>query len=375
MEIFADFFNKGLGQFHWNQAVLILIGLLLIWLAIAKKFEPLLLIPIGFGVVLGNIPVSADMALSVYDEASPFYLMYQGVKRGLFPCLVFLGIGAMTDFSPLLARPKLILLGIASPLGVLSTFLLANLFGFGPNVAASIAIIGGADGPSTIFLTTRLAETYLAPIAIAAYSYMALVPVLQPNIVRLLTSKQERRIKMSSPPPPPRHILILFPVVSFLIIGLLVPAAVPLLGMLFLGNLLKESGFTERLANTARTSLIDIVTILIGFSVGASTKAQTLLTFEALQIFALGAAGFCLTTAFGVLVAKLLNALSTDKINPIIGAAALPAVPHAARVCQRLGQEADPSNFLIMHAMAPNVAGAIGSAATAGILLAALYGG
>lgn len=371
-----SFFEKGLLLTQWTDIVMMGLALTLLWLALVRKFEPLLLVPIGFGLLLGNIPVADVLGLNIYAQTSPFYAILVGVKSGLFPCLVFLGIGAMTDFSPLLARPKLLFLGLASPLGVLSTFLIAQILGFDQRIAASIAMIAGADGPSTIFLSTRLApDAYLAPIAIAAYSYMSLVPIIQPAIIRALTTPKERRIRMTDLPKPPRRVLVLFPIVAFIAIAMLVPASLPLLGMLFLGNLLKESGLTERLAQTARSTLIDIVTILVGFAVGASTQADLLLSVLTLKIFALGAMGFCLTTAFGVLAAKLLNLISKDKVNPIIGGAALPAVPHAARVCQRLGQEADPDNFLIMHAMAPNVAGAIGSAATAGILLAALFGG
>ncbi|MBT3220745.1 MAG: sodium ion-translocating decarboxylase subunit beta, partial [Proteobacteria bacterium] len=288
---------------------------------------------------------------------------------------IFLGIGAMTDFSAMLSNPRLIMLGAAAQAGIFLTFLGALLLGFGLDEAAAIGIIGGADGPTAIFLSSRLAPDLIGPIAIAAYSYMALVPVIQPPIIRLLTTKEERLIRMKPSAPVSKRVRIAFPIVAFLLTTMVAPGAIALLGMMFFGNLLKESGVTERLAKTARTSFIDIITILLGFAVGTSTDASRFLTADSLKVFALGAASFCVATASGVLFAKLINLFTKDKINPIIGAAGVSAVPDAARVCQMVGAREDPQNFLIMHAMAPNVAGVIGSAVAAGILLATLGGG
>jgi oxaloacetate decarboxylase beta subunit len=399
MDILLKFLQTtGFGLMEPGNAMMIVIGLVFIALAIIKDYEPLLLLPIGFGVIVGNIPYLPDMMLGVYDpgglvvsngqvvteqlasgaeqvkynSGSVLAYIYFGVRYGIFPPLIFLGIGAMTDFSTMLSNPKLVLLGAAAQFGVFATFLGALWMGFTPAEAGAIGIIGGADGPTAIFLSSKLAEHMIGPIAIAAYSYMALVPVIQPPIMRLLTTRQERLIRMK----PPRHVSkrerILFPIVAFLICALIAPGAMVLLGMLFFGNLLKESGVTERLANTARTSLIDSVTMLLGFAVGASTKAQTFLTPSSLLIFGLGAASFAVATAAGVLFAKLMNVFLTDKINPLIGAAGVSAVPDSARVAHMVGQQEDPHNFLLMHAMAPNVAGVIGSAVAAGVLWSVL---
>jgi oxaloacetate decarboxylase beta subunit len=372
-KILFEFLNTtGFAMMTWGNAIMIAVGIFFISLAIIKDYEPLLLLPIGFGAIVGNIPSIQGMALSVYDEGSVLSYIYFGVSKGIFPPLIFLGIGAMTDFSTMLSNPKLILLGAAAQVGIFITFIGALYLGFNPSDAASIGIIGGADGPTAIFLSSKLAPHLLGAIAIAAYSYMALVPVIQPPIMKLLTSKKERLIRMKEP----RHVTqrekIIFPVVAFLVAALIAPGAIVLIGMLFLGNLLKESCVTERLANTARNSMIDIVTILLGFSVGASTQAQAFLTNQSLLIFGLGALSFCIATAGGVLFAKFMNLFLREKINPLIGAAGVSAVPDSARVVQMVGQKEDPHNFLLMHAMAPNVAGVIGSAICAGILWSVL---
>lgn len=352
--------------------IMIVIGLLSIGLAITKNFEPLLLLPIGMGLVVGNIPLGPDTFISVNDEGSFFWYIYQGVGRGIFPPIIFLGIGAMTDFSAMLANPRLILLGAAAQTGIFLTFLGAIALGFSPGEAGAIGIIGGADGPTSIFLASELAEPLIGAIAIAAYSYMALVPIIQPPIMRLLTTKEERLIRMAAPKGSSKRALIVFPVVGIILTAAIVPAALPLLGMLFFGNLLKESLVTNRLAETARTSLVDAVTIFLGFSVGVKTSASDFLTAESLQIFALGALAFAIATAAGVLFAKFMNLFLKEKINPLVGAAGVSAVPNSARVVQKVGQECDPNNFLLMHAIAPNVAGVIGSAIAAGYLLSVL---
>lgn len=373
VKILFEFLNTtGFAMMTWGNAIMIAVGIFFISLAIIKDYEPLLLLPIGFGAIVGNIPSVQGMALSVYEEGSVLSYIYFGVSKGIYPPLIFLGIGAMTDFSTMLSNPKLILLGAAAQVGIFITFIGALYLGFNPSDAASIGIIGGADGPTAIFLSSKLAPHLLGAIAIAAYSYMALVPVIQPPIMKLLTSKKERLIRMKEP----RHVTqrekIIFPVVAFLVAALIAPGAIVLIGMLFLGNLLKESCVTERLANTARNSMIDIVTILLGFSVGASTQSQAFLTQQSLLIFGLGALSFCIATAGGVLFAKFMNLFLKEKINPLIGAAGVSAVPDSARVVQMVGQKEDPHNFLLMHAMAPNVAGVIGSAICAGILWSVL---
>ncbi|MDA1016395.1 MAG: sodium ion-translocating decarboxylase subunit beta [Planctomycetota bacterium] len=361
--------TTGFAWMTFPNAVMIVIGAVFIALAIIKHYEPLLLLPIGMGVIVGNIPYPPTMMLGVYDEGSVLQYIYFGVKQGVFPPLIFLGIGAMTDFSTMLSNAKLVLLGAAAQIGIFLTLIGALALGFSPQEAAAIGIIGGADGPTSIFLSSQLAPRLLGPIAIAAYSYMALVPVIQPPIMKLLTTREERLMRM----PPPREVTkrerIVFPVVAFLICALIAPGAVTLLGMLFFGNLMKECGVTGRLAETARTSLIDIVTILLGFAVGASTSAEYFITTESLMIFGLGATAFAVATAGGVLFAKLMNLFLTNKINPLIGAAGVSAVPDSARIVQMVGQEEDPQNHLLMHAMAPNVAGVIGSAIAAGYLL------
>jgi len=360
--------TTGFTLMTWENLLMIIIGIVFISLAIVKDYEPLLLLPIGFGIVVGNIPYLTTMAVGVYDEGSVLGIIYMGVSKGIFPPLIFLGIGAMTDFSTMLSNPKLVLLGAAAQFGIFATLIGATFLGFTAAEAGAIGIIGGADGPTAIFLSSKLAPHLLGPIAIAAYSYMALVPVIQPPIMRLLTTKEERRIHMPAPRVVSKAEKIIFPIAGFLICAMVAPGSIVLIGMLFFGNLLKESCVTERLANTARNSMIDIVTILLGFSVGASTNAQHFLKTESLVIFGLGATSFCVATACGLLFAKFMNLFLKVKINPLIGAAGVSAVPDSARVVHTVGQEEDPSNFLLMHAMAPNVAGVIGSAIAAGVL-------
>jgi sodium ion-translocating decarboxylase beta subunit len=372
MDFMSFFNNTAIAHLEWGNLVMILVGVVFIYLAVAKDYEPLLLVPIGFGIIVGNIPPIAGMPLGVYSEGSVLSYLYFGVMKGIYPPLIFLGIGAMTDFSTMLSNPKLILLGAAAQLGVFLTFLGSLFLGFSLKQAGAIGIIGGADGPTAIFLASMIAPELLGPIAISAYSYMALVPLIQPPVMYLLTTKEERRIRMKPPRKVSRKERIIFPVVAFLICTLIAPGAIILLGMLFFGNLLKESTVTDRLANSARNALIDIVTILLGFTVGASTQAQTFLTPQSILIFILGALSFVVATAGGVIFAKIMNLFLTEKINPLIGAAGVSAVPDSARVVQAVGQKEDPGNFLLMHAMAPNVAGVIGSAIAAGILWSAL---
>ena len=369
MEFFFDFFKTtGFYLLTPGNIVMIIIGMVFIALAIIKHFEPLLLLPIGFGMIVGNIPSIASMPLGVYDEGSVLKYLYFGVTTGIFPPLIFLGIGAMTDFSTMLSNPRLVLLGAAAQIGIFLTLIGALYLGFTPQEAGSIGIIGGADGPTAIFLTSKLAPHLLGAVAIAAYSYMALVPVIQPPIMYLLTTKKERLIRMKPPRVVSKREKILFPIIAFLVSALIVPGSLSLTGMLFFGNLLKESFVTERLAQTARTAMIDIVTILLGLTVGASTQAQTFLTKQSILIFALGATSFAIATAGGILFAKGLNLFLKDKINPLVGAAGVSAVPDSARVVQTIGQKEDPHNHLLMHAMAPNVAGVVGSAIAAGFL-------
>ncbi len=373
MDIFFKFLETtGFASLTLGNAVMILIGIVFVTLAIRKDYEPLLLVPIGMGAIVGNIPVIDGMALSVYDSGSVLNYLYFGVSQGVYPPLIFLGIGAMTDFSTMLSNPKLVLLGAAAQVGVFLTFLGAIWLGFSLKESGAIGIIGGADGPTAIFLAAKLAPHLLGAIAIAAYSYMALVPVIQPPIMRLLTTRKERLIRMSPPRKVSKREKMFFPIAAFLISTMIAPGAIVLLGMLFFGNLLKESMVTERLARTARSAMIDIVTILLGFAVGASTQADTFLTRQSLLIFGLGALSFAVATAGGVLFAKFMNLFLTEKINPLVGAAGVSAVPDSARVVQMVGQQEDPHNFLLMHAMAPNVAGVIGSAIAAGVLWAVL---
>lgn len=361
-----------------GHIIMVIVGIFFIFLAIRYNYEPLLLIPIGFGIIIGNIPFfqaeGFNLKLGIYEEGSVMNYLYFGVRQGIYPPLIFLGIGAMTDFSSLISNPKLMILGAAAQIGIFLTFLGALFLGFNPAEAGAIGIIGGADGPTAIFLSSKLAPHLIGPIAIAAYSYMALVPIIQPPFMKLLTSKKERMIRMKPPRSVSKLEKIMFPIVGLLFTAYISPSALPLLGMLFFGNLLKESTVTKRLADTARTALIDIVTILLGITVGASTQADVFLTPQSLMIFGLGALSFIIATCGGLLFAKLMNVfLSGDnKINPLIGAAGVSAVPDSARVVQHEGLKADPTNHLLMHAMAPNVSGVIGSAVGAGILLSFL---
>ena len=371
-ELYQFLQTTGFLNFSLGYVVMIAAGLLFIYLGIVKEFEPLLLVPIGFGIVVGNIPGVAEQGLSVNDSGSVLNFLYFGVNKGIYPPLIFLGIGAMTDFSTLIANPKLILLGAAAQFGIFATFMGSLLLGFNVLESASIGIIGGADGPTSIFLASKLAPHLIGPIALAAYSYMSLVPVIQPPIMRLLTNDAERRIKMKAPRIVSKKEKIIFPLVAFIVTALIAPGSVVLLAMLFLGNLLKESGVTERLAVSSRTVLIDIVTVLIGLTVGARTSADVFLTWGSIKIFLLGCLAFCIATATGVLFAKFMNLFVKDKINPLIGNAGVSAVPVSARVSQTVGQQYDRSNYLIMHAMAPNVAGVIGSAVAAGVFLSIL---
>ena len=378
------------GNIQAGNLIMILVGLFFIFLAIKYDYEPLLLIPIGTGILLGNIPffqaVGFNLQLGIYEDGSVLSYLYYGVTKGIYPPLIFLGIGAMTDFSSLISNPKLMLLGAAAQAGIFLTFIGALWLGFEAPEAGAIGIIGGADGPTAIFLSSKLAnginilangqtvKNLIGPIAIAAYSYMALVPVIQPPIMRLLISKKERVIRMKPPRAVSKLEKILFPIIGLLMCSFISPSALPLIGMLFFGNLLKESGHTKRLAETAKNSLIDIVTILLGITVGASTQADVFLTPDSLKIFGLGAFSFVLATAAGLLFAKFMNLFlrGDNKINPLIGAAGVSAVPDSARVVQIEGLKSDPSNHLLMHAMAPNVSGVIGSAVAAGILLSFL---
>ena len=386
---FYDF--TGFRNITWGHLIMIIVGLTFIFLAIGFEYEPLLLVPIGIGIIIGNIPFlqdgSINLQLGVYQEGSVMNYLYFGVVKGIYPPLIFLGIGAMTDFSSLISNPRLMLLGAAAQVGIFLTFLGALKLGFNPPEAGAIGIIGGADGPTAIFLSSKLAnginvlpdgttvKNLIGPIAIAAYSYMALVPVIQPPIMRLLTTRRERLIRMKPPRTVSRREKILFPIVGLILTAFISPSALPLLGMLFFGNLLKESGVTRRLADTARTSLIDIVTIVLGLTVGASTQADVFLTRESILIFIMGAISFMIATAGGLIFAKVMNLFlkGDQRINPLIGAAGVSAVPDSARVVQNMGLREDPSNHLLMHAMAPNVSGVIGSAVAAGILLSFLF--
>ena len=371
MDILMNFIDTGAlgGLLSYKHIIMIIVGCIFLYLAIAKQYEPLLLVPIGFGIIVGNIPADPILEMGIYDHNSVLGFLYKGVELGIYPPLIFLGVGAMTDFSAMLSQPRLMLLGAAAQLGVFITFLGSLFLGFTLKEAAAIGIIGGADGPTSIFVASKLAKDYLPVITLAGYSYMALVPVLQPPVIRLLTTKKERMIKMPPSKPVSKRMRVMFPIFTFMIVSLIDPGALILIGMLCLGNLLRESGVTERLAKTARTVLIDAVVIILGLTVGASTQADKFLTPSSLKIFALGAFAFCVATAGGVLFAKIMNLFTKNKINPIIGAAGVSAVPLAARVCQVEGAKADPSNFLIMHAMAPNVAGVIGSAVAAGVFI------
>ncbi len=379
-KLFSGFMADG----GWKNLVMILVSFLLLWLAIKKQFEPLLLIGIAFGMLLTNLP-GADMYHpelwtkfmngeigygTIMHDGGLLDILYIGVKSCVYPCLIFVGIGAMTDFGPLISNPKSLLLGAAAQVGIFITFVGCVLLGFQQEAAASIGIIGGADGPTAIYTTSKLFPDLLGPIAVAAYSYMALVPVIQPPIMKLLTTKKERQIVMKPLRQVSRREKILFPIIVTTFVALLVPSATPLVGCLMLGNLWKESGVAERLCKTAQNELMNIVTIFLGISVGATATAQTFLNLDTLKILAMGIAAFAIGTGSGVLLAKLMNLFSKNKINPLIGSAGVSAVPMAARVSQSVGQKENPSNFLLMHAMGPNVAGVIGSAIAAGVLIA-----
>ena len=372
-EKFVDFWDyTGFANFEWANLIMIAVGAFFIWLAIKKDFEPLLLIPIGLGIVLGNIPFkAAGLEIGLYEDHSVLNIFYQGVRQGWYPPLVFLGIGAMTDFTALIANPKLMLVGAAAQFGIFGAYMIALALGFEPNQAAGIAIIGGADGPTAIFLSSKLAPNLMGAIAVCAYSYMALVPVIQPFIMRALTTKEERLITMKPSRTVSQTEKILFPIVGLLITTFIVPSGLPLLGMLFFGNLLKESTKTTRLAKTAGSALNDIIVMLLGLTVGCSTQASEFLTLDTVKIFALGAFAFIIATASGVLFVKFFNFFlpKNKKINPLIGNAGVSAVPMAARISHQEGLKANPRNYLIMHAMGPNVAGVIGSAVAAGVLL------
>jgi sodium ion-translocating decarboxylase beta subunit len=389
MSDIIEFFNQmGFMNLTWQQGLMILISFFLLYLAIKKQYEPLLLLPIAFGMLLANFPganmYNSELWTNFLDESSPAYLsygvimregglldiLYIGVKAGIYPCLIFMGVGAMTDFGPLIANPKSLLLGAAAQLGIFLTFLGANALGFTEAESASIGIIGGADGPTSIFLASKLAPHLLGPIAIASYSYMALVPVIQPPIMRALTTKKERAIKMSQLRPVSKTEKIIFPIAITTIVALMLPDAAPLVGFLMLGNLANECGVVDRLSKTMQNELMNIVVIFLGLTVGATATAESFLNIRTLMILAMGIIAFGGGTAGGVLLAKLMNLFSKEKVNPLIGSAGVSAVPMAARVSQQVGQEENPSNFLLMHAMGPNVAGVIGSAVAAGILLA-----
>lgn len=372
-EKFVDFWDyTGFANFEWANLIMIAVGAFFIWLAVKKDFEPLLLIPIGLGIVLGNIPFkAAGLEIGLYEDHSVLNIFYQGVRQGWYPPLVFLGIGAMTDFTALIANPKLMLVGAAAQFGIFGAYIVALLLGFEPNQAAGIAIIGGADGPTAIFLSSKLSPNLMGAIAVCAYSYMALVPVMQPFIMRALTTKKERLITMKPSRTVSQTEKILFPIVGLLITTFIVPSGLPLLGMLFFGNLLKESTKTTRLAKTAGSALNDIIVMLLGLTVGCSTQASEFLTLDTVKIFALGAFAFIVATASGVLFVKFFNIFlpQNKKINPLIGNAGVSAVPMAARISHQEGLKANPRNYLLMHAMGPNVAGVIGSAVAAGVLL------
>lgn len=366
---FTGFYNC-----EWSNLVMLAVGCFFIWLAIKKNFEPLLLVPIGFGMLIGNIPFQAGMEIGIYEPGSVLNILYNGVERGWYPPLIFLGIGAMTDFSALLANPKLMIIGACAQFGIFGAYMLSLLCGFDPLSAGCVAIIGGADGPTAIFTTSKLNPALLGAVAVSAYSYMALIPLIQPPLMRLFTTKEERLIKMKPTRVVSQNEKIIFPIVGLILTCFVVPSGLPLLGMLFFGNLLRESGVTSRLAKTASNAMTDIVTILLGMTVGASTQADVFLTLDTLKIFGLGFVAFIIASSAGVLSVKLFNLFlpKKDKINPLIGNAGVSAVPMAARISNNIGLEYDPSNYLLMHAMGPNVAGVIGSAVAAGVLLSFL---
>lgn len=363
--------QSGFMALSWENMVMMLISFVLIYMAIVKKFEPLLLLPIAFGMFLANIPL-----VDLMKEGDPWYtsgvirIMYSGIKSNLFPCLIFMGVGAMTDFAPLIANPISLLLGAAAQMGIYIAFMFANATGlFTPAEAAAIGIIGGADGPTSIYIANNLAPDLVAPIAVAAYSYMALIPLIQPPIMKLLTTKKERAVKMNQLRKVSKAEKIVFPVATVLFCSLLLPSVAPLLGMLMLGNIFKESGVVQRLSDTAQNALINIITIMLGVSVGATANGEIFLRLQTLAIIAMGLAAFCFSTAGGVILGKILYIITGGKINPLIGSAGVSAVPMAARVSQTVGAQENPTNFLLMHAMGPNVAGVIGSAVAAGFFM------
>ena len=385
IEIISDFWqNTGFALMEYGHVVMLLISLVLLYLAIAKGFEPLLLLPIAFGILLANLPgadlmkeplveivknSNGDLVSETRELGGLLYYLYQGVKLGIYPPLIFMGVGAMTDFGPLIANPKSVLLGAAAQFGIFATFVGAILLGFTGPEAASIGIIGGADGPTALYLTAKLAPHLLGPIAVAAYSYMALVPIIQPPIMRALTTKEERSVVMEQLRPVSKREKIIFPILVTLLVTLILPSSAPLVGMLMLGNLFRESTVTERLSKTAQNELVNIVTIFLGITVGATASAENFWNLQTVSIIVLGLVAFSIGTTFGVLLGKLMYKLSGGKVNPLIGSAGVSAVPMAARVSQKVGQESNPRNFLLMHAMGPNVAGVIGSAIAAGMLL------
>ena len=374
-ENFATFWNfTGFANCRYENLIMLVVGCFFVWLAIKKNFEPLLLVPIGFGMLIGNIPFQPGMEIGIYEPGSVLNILYNGVEKGWYPPLIFLGIGAMTDFSALLANPKLMIIGACAQFGIFGAYMLALLIGMDPLSAGCVAIIGGADGPTAIFTTSKLNPSLLGAVAVSAYSYMALIPLIQPPLMRLFTTHKERLIKMKPARVVSQNEKIIFPIVGLMLTCFIVPSGLPLLGMLFFGNLLRESGVTTRLAKTASNAMTDIVTILLGLTVGASTQADLFLTKETLFIFALGFIAFIIASSAGVCSVKLFNLFlpKDKKINPLIGNAGVSAVPMAARISNTLGQEYDPSNYLLMHAMGPNVAGVIGSAVAAGVLLAFL---
>ena len=370
---------------EYGHAVMLLVSFVLLYLAIAKGFEPLILVPIAFGMMLANLPganVMKEPVVEIIRDASSgelvsktkeygglLYYLYQGVKLGIYPPLIFMGVGAMTDFGPLIANPKSVLLGAAAQFGIFATFIGAVLLGFTGPEAASIGIIGGADGPTALYLTSQLAPHLLGPIAVAAYSYMALVPIIQPPIMKALTTNEERMVVMEQLRPVSKREKIIFPIVVTVLVVLILPSAAPLVGLLMIGNLFRESGLTDRLSKTAQNELINIVTIFLGVTVGATASAENFMNIQTVSIIVLGLVAFAIGTAVGVLLGKIMHKVSGGKVNPLIGAAGVSAVPMAARVAQKVGQEANPKNFLLMHAMGPNVAGVIGSAIAAGMLL------
>ena len=367
MKILSLFTLSGFAELTLGNVIMLIVGGVLLYFAIAKKCEPLLLVPIGFGAILVNLPITGIM-----EEGGLLYFISWGIRHEVYPLLIFMGIGAMTDFGPLLANPITFLLGAAAQVGVFVALVGATLLGFTIQEAASIGIIGGADGPTAIYLTVKMAPHLLGAVAVAAYSYMSLVPIIQPPIMKLLTTIEERKIVMKQLRPVSRSERILFPIISTVLIGLLLPASAPIIGMLMLGNLFRESLVVDRLSKTAQNELINIVTIFLSVCVGATMQAEYFLTFNTIKIIILGLFAFAFGTAGGVLFAKLLNKITGGNINPLIGAAGVSAVPMAARVAQKVGQEANPSNFLLMHAMGPNVAGVIGTAVAAGVMLALL---